>query len=298
MGNRKGKPTHGVKGKSKHGGTNPKSSSGKHQIYTKFLDNSTEKKSNSTEKKSNISSERDSERNQQNSTVDQRKLLSVLYENPSMLRNINQKALKEQLQKREKEQLQKRKKEQLQKLEQEQLLKLKKEQEQALEQARKRKQEQEQALEQLLKLKKEQEQALEQARKRKQEQALNNLNIEFTSLNEDVHEINLQVDVIQKYLPTKASNESYGFILTNGKISIEQLIEIIKNNAPLQQQDSSTSKGISIKSLYIIEKKNNNSHCTFRQKIVDQFTTNTENYDKDNMNVYLYIYDNNVATER
>ena len=270
MGNRKGKPTHGVKGKSKHGGTNPKSSSGKHQIYTKFLDNSTEKKSNSTEKKSNISSERDSERNQQNSTVDQRKLLSVLYENPSMLRNINQKALKEQLQKREKEQLQKRKKEQLQKLEQEQLLKLKKEQEQAL----------------------------EQARKRKQEQALNNLNIEFTSLNEDVHEINLQVDVIQKYLPTKASNESYGFILTNGKISIEQLIEIIKNNAPLQQQDSSTSKGISIKSLYIIEKKNNNSHCTFRQKIVDQFTTNTENYDKDNMNVYLYIYDNNVATER
>ena len=187
-----------------------------------------------------------------------------------MLRNINQKALKEQLQKREKEQLQKRKKEQLQKLEQEQLLKLKKEQEQAL----------------------------EQARKRKQEQALNNLNIEFTSLNEDVHEINLQVDVIQKYLPTKASNESYGFILTNGKISIEQLIEIIKNNAPLQQQDSSTSKGISIKSLYIIEKKNNNSHCTFRQKIVDQFTTNTENYDKDNMNVYLYIYDNNVATER
>ena len=259
MGNRKGKSTHGVKGrKPTHGGTNPKSSSalysGKYQFYTKFLD--TEKKSNSTEKKSNISSKRDSVRNQQNSTVDQDKLLSILHQNRSMLANIDQKALKEQFQKREKEQLQKRKKEQ--------------------------------------------EQALEQARKRKQEQALNNLNIEFTSLNEDVHEINLQVDVIQKYLPTKASNEFYGFILTNGKISIEQLIEIIKNNAlsPLQQQDSSTSKGISIKSLYIIEKKNNNSHCTFRQKIVDQFTTNTENYDKDNMNVYLYIYDKNVATER
>ncbi len=297
MGNRKGKSTHGVKGrKPTHGGTNPKSSSalysGKYQFYTKFLD--TEKKSNSTEKKSNISSKRDSVRNQQNSTVDQDKLLSILHQNRSMLANIDQKALKEQFQKREKEQLQKRKKEQALKLEQEQLQKRKKEQEQALEQARKRKQEQ------ALKLKKEQEQALEQARKRKQEQALNNLNIEFTSLNEDVHEINLQVDVIQKYLPTKASNEFYGFILTNGKISIEQLIEIIKNNAlsPLQQQDSSTSKGISIKSLYIIEKKNNNSHCTFRQKIVDQFTTNTENYDKDNMNVYLYIYDKNVATER